>query len=280
MSRLFGFFGSEPVNLACNQVADEKRADLAEKKQYISDGWGIGFFRNYASFLFKKATRASGGERITNISELISSQIFISHARQATIGERKEANTQPFRWGNWLFVHQGTINRFRKIKPRILRKLPAAYKKMIKGNTDSEHLFFLFLTMLRGQGAIKKGDIPFESAIEGLRKCYGMIREFCDEAEVEESPTLNFILSNGKYLIASRSGIPMYYLLSDNSFETETEFCSNITGLKYELQNIPDELKFLIVASEKFSDSDNYKLLPDDHLLAIAPSFAINITPL
>jgi len=279
MSRLFGFFGSQPVNLSCEYISEStgRRDAVLKEKKY--DGWGIGFFRNNASFLFKKAARASGDKRIANISEVISSHVFISQLRYAAIGERKEANTQPFRWGNWLFAHQGTIDHFRKVKPRILRKLPPAYKKMIRGNTDSEHCFYLFLTMLRSKGAIKKGSIPLMEAVEGLKKFGSIMSEFCEEAEIAEFPELNFLISNGEYLIVARHGNSMYFLEQEAAHAPETVFYSQETDLRYELQNIEPDMRFFIVASEKFSETSDYKEIPNNHIAYIDSSLSLQITP-
>lgn len=265
MSRLFGFFGTDKVNLSC--VDSGEAGEESVRKE--SDGWGIGFFKNDASFLFKKASKASGGSRIANIAEVVSSNVFISHLRFATIGERKEANTQPFRWGSWVFAHQGTVEHFRKIKPRIMRKLPPAYKKLVRGNTDSEHLFYLFLSLLREKGSIKKGEISKTDAVQGIVELGKVIAEFCEEAEVEKYPTMNFLVSNGQYLIASRNGSPLYYCLVKPESDFETRFRSNETGLVYELQNLEEEISYVLVTSEKYSDSPMYVEIADNTIFTV-----------
>jgi len=281
LSRLFGFFGMNPVNLSCSQHAVPGAVDGTEgaSSQGLieADGWGIGFFRNNGSFLFKKAARSSGVQRIASIGEVISSHIFISHLRKATVGERKEANTQPFRWGNWLLAHQGTISPFRKIRPRILRKLPSAYKKQICGNTDSEHCFYLFLTMLRGEGGIKKGEIPLKAAVGGLKKCIAAITGFYDDAEIPERPTVNLLLSNGAYLLAARQGIPLFYLLQSELDAADMTFFSRCTGLQYTIMRVEEKTRFVLIASEKLSASANWRELPENHIIAVDSSLNIDI---
>lgn len=271
MSRLFGFFGTDSVNLSCVDTGET----VGSSEKIDSDGWGIGFFKNDASFLFKKASRSSGGNRIANIAEVVSSHVFISHLRFATIGERKEANTQPFRWGSWIFAHQGTVEHFRKIKPRIARKLPQAYKKLIRGNTDSEYLFYLFLSLLREKGSIKKGEINRDDAITGMKDLGEVIEEFCDEAEVEKYPTMNILVSNGEYFIAARNGSPLYYRLMTPDMEKDTVFKSSETGLSYELQNLTDDISFALISSDKFSDSEQYIEISNNTLFSVDSS----ITP-
>ena len=282
MSRLFGLFCAEPVKLSCTQVSQPVEGGVLEIDRDIppkADGWGIGFYRDQGSFLFKKSARASGTQRITRITEVISSHIFISHVRQATVGERKEANTHPFRWGAWLFAHQGTVAQFRRIRSRILRKLPPAYKKQIMGNTDTEHCFYLYLSLLRGEGGIKKGRISLQAATDGLKNFGTILDEFRRDAEVGEMPVLNFLISNSSYLLASRFGYPLYYLCHEKNTIEPATFFSPATWLQYELLQFDPSRKFVVVASEKLTASPNWKEVPDKHVLSVNATQKIEITP-
>lgn len=282
MSRLFGLYSEEPVKLSCIQAKEiPSWRNLGENSgnPVEADGWGIGFYKNNGSFLFKKASKSSKSQRITNITEVISSPIIVSHVRHATVGERKEANTHPFRWGLWLFAHYGKINHFRRIRSKIMRKLPSAYKKQIEGNTDSEFCFYLYLSHLKKEGAIKKGDIDLDAAIKGLKNFRNDIEEFQREADVTEMSELNFLISNGSYLIASRCGSPLYYLCSDRSNPQDTVFFSSETWLQYELIDFDPEKKLVTVSSEKLTDSTKWRVVPDNHILTINSAQEIEIIP-
>lgn len=282
MSRLFGLYCEEPVKLSCKQVAPVQADSAQGKSQETTpdaDGWGVGFYRNKGSFLFKKASRNSKTQRITNITEVISSNIFISHLRHATVGDRKEANTHPFRWGNWLYAHLGTINHFRRMRSRILRKLPPAYKKQIQGNTDSEHTFYLYLSLLKKEGAIKKGDIPLDSAVKGLQNFRSILVDFHKEAEIDEMSELNLLVSNGSYLIAARCGSPLYYHYSEEIKPEEASFYSDTTWLKYELLDFDPDKKLVVVSSEKLHASEQWQEIPDNHIFTINSNQEISIQP-
>ena len=282
MSRLFGLFCEGPVKLSSTlmtEVPQLSDTGISDDTPVLPDGWGIGFYREQGSFLFKKASRSSGKQRITNLTEVVSSQIFISHARIATIGDRKEANTHPFRWGKWLFAHLGTINQFRRIRSKILRRLPPAYKKLIRGNTDSEHLFYFYLSLLRGEGWIKRGNIPLESAVNGLRQFGSYLDGFHREAEVSDRPVLNFLLSNSSYLIATRSGAPLYYYMSKNNDTGETSFFSPTTMLNFRIINSDQSNKYIVIASERLSNSHHWHEVPEQHIITINTAEEVHITP-
>jgi len=282
MSRLFGLFSEEPVKLSCVQATEIPTwRNLGENsgKPAEPDGWGIGFYKNRGSFLFKKASKNSKSQRLTNITEVISSPIIISHVRHATVGERKESNTHPFRWGLWLFAHYGKINHFRRIRSKIMRKLPTAYKKQIEGNTDSEFCFYLFLSYLKKEGGIKKGAIDLSAAIKGLIQFRKDIEEFQLEADVTEMSELNFLISNGSYLIATRCGKPLYYLSSDKDKPQGALFFSSQTWLQYELKDFDPEKKLVAVSSEKLTDSTRWRVVPNNHILTINSAQEIEIIP-
>jgi predicted glutamine amidotransferase len=57
-------------------------------------------------------------------------------------------NTHPFQFGEHVFVHNGYIYEFEKHRNFILSHIDTKYHKHIKGKTDSEHIFYLFLSHL------------------------------------------------------------------------------------------------------------------------------------
>ena len=277
MSRLFGLSCAKPVHLSCRRVQYDTNSCVSttdsegiSQSTSPADGWGIGFYRNQGSFIFKKVAKEKKREQFSTISEVISSNIFICHLRYGTIGGRKEVNTHPFRWGVWLFAHQGTVNQFRRIKPRILRKLPPVYKKLMQGNTDSEHCFYLYLSLLRGEGGIKKGTIQLSAAVEGLRRFGRMIAEFQKDADVEQPPELNFLISNGSYLLATRLGCPLYYLMLPGNIQNNTPFYSPTTKLEYQLIPGDGTNRIIAVASEPLVPMEGWQEVPNNRILTIS----------
>lgn len=277
MSRLFGFIAVEPLNLSCNLIKNSELVETVSSEKLNGDGWGIGFFRNNSSFIFKKAAKSSGLRDITSISEVVSSNIFLSQFRLATVGEKKEANTQPYRWGNWIFSHSGTINHFRKIRNRISRKLPTAYKRQIQGNTDSEYCFYYYLTFLRGEGGIKKGECSLESAIQGLKDFGKAMMEICEEVEAVKLPEMNFMVSNGKYLIATSYGLPLYYKTYSDKEKFEAVFYSPKTDIQVNLANLTNSNKYMVISTEKLTNSSDWNELENSQILSASPSLDIQI---
>ena len=77
----------------------------------------------------------------------IHSDIIIGHIRHKTIGSVDIKNTHPFTYKNQVFFHNGAIYQFDTYKITIKSYISSKYLTHIKGETDSEYLFYLFLTV-------------------------------------------------------------------------------------------------------------------------------------
>ena len=273
MSFLLGFLVQEPAKIKYSRIQQEK--DFYKIKGDCTDGWGIGFYQNGVAYMVKRASSFYDDFRISTIMDKVKSKSVITHLRKATIGEIKESNTQPFRYGYWLFAHSGTVAHFRKIKSLISQKLPSSFKNKINGNTDSEYCFYLYLYYLKGKGRVKKGDIAFENAINALQLTSRSIDKWTNEIKSQQFSTYNFLVTNGKYMLASRRGDALFYLKkrwseSDNLFKLGN---LNIT-IKEDVGN------FVIISSEKIGDDKNWNEIKDNHLLAIDENINTTIYPL
>jgi len=59
-----------------------------------------------------------------------------------------EENCHPFQNGRYLWMHNGSIEGFSRIKRRLRESLPDPLYDAVQGTTDSEHAFALFLSFL------------------------------------------------------------------------------------------------------------------------------------
>jgi len=279
LNRLFGYIGENPVKISYSVVTegiiDEDAHTLDRHMQADSDGWGIGFFEGRAPFVLKKAVSVSEDERFKNIVEAVSAKLVIIHVRKASVGEKKEKNTHPFRFGSWLFAHQGTVSDFRKIKPRLKKNLPVSHRKKIKGTTDSEYCFYLFLHNLRRAGSLMKGDIPVKKAESALSQTVKTILEFNRNLKSQEKSTLNFLITNGRYLLASRVGLPLYYLERDEPVPKMIKFSTDEADETIKLKPLQGGGKLVIIAGEKITDDDDWKEVEDLSIISVTDSFEI-----
>ena len=84
-----------------------------------------------------------------NLHELaahISSPLVFAHIRASTGSPVQETNCHPFRYGKWLWMHNGVIRDFHVVKRDLVFAIDPSLYPLIEGSTDSEMFFFLALT--------------------------------------------------------------------------------------------------------------------------------------
>ena len=97
--------------------------------------------------VFHSTEPAWNDQNLHELSEHISSSHFFAHVRAAIGSAVQQTNCHPFRHGRWLFMHNGYINEFDKIKRDLVLAVDPSLYPQIKGQADSEVLFYLALTL-------------------------------------------------------------------------------------------------------------------------------------
>ena len=111
------------------------------------DGFGVGWYGEANEpAVFKSIEPAWNDRNLRELSGSIRSGLVFAHIRASTGTPVQQTNCHPFRHGNWLWMHNGSITRFHDVKRELLLAVdPSLYLDM-EGSTDSEAFFFLALT--------------------------------------------------------------------------------------------------------------------------------------
>lgn len=178
MCRLLGLIANKPVDL---EFSLEKFKELST---YNPDGWGIGWYENNYPHVSKQALPAKARDsEFPILSKIVRSKIIIAHVRNRGTGAPPSVeNSHPFQYKNWLFAHNGAIDR-----ECFLSLLKDEYKNALEGRTDSEVYFYWIL-----QNIEEHGDV-----IVGIKYAVNQIK-------AKSYSGLNFLLSDGVSLYAFR----------------------------------------------------------------------------
>ena len=76
------------------------------------DGFGVGWYDGETPRLYRSIHPAWNDRNLRELAAGISSPLFFSHIRAATGTAIQETNTHPFRYGRWLWMHNGLIREF------------------------------------------------------------------------------------------------------------------------------------------------------------------------
>ena len=111
------------------------------------DGFGIGWYDAApAPGVFRSIEPAWNDQNLRELAGHISSHLFFAHIRAAIGSAVQQTNCHPFRHGRWLFMHNGFIDGFAAIKRDLVLAVDESLFPEIKGQADTEVLFYLALT--------------------------------------------------------------------------------------------------------------------------------------
>jgi glutamine amidotransferase len=111
------------------------------------DGVGVGWYGEAARpGLYRSIEPAWSDGNLREIAGHVRSPLFLAHVRASTGNAVQQTNCHPFRFGKWLWMHNGEIEHFHRIKRELALAIDPVLYPDIAGSTDSELFFFLALT--------------------------------------------------------------------------------------------------------------------------------------
>jgi predicted glutamine amidotransferase len=111
------------------------------------DGFGIGWYGvGDSPGVFHSVEPAWNDRNLHDLARHLVSPLVFAHIRASTGGAIQQTNCHPFRFGRWLWMHNGVINDFTTVKRDLAFAVDPSLYPYIEGSTDSEMFFFLALT--------------------------------------------------------------------------------------------------------------------------------------
>lgn len=120
------------------------------------DGFGLGWYPEPSDddvpglkpkpAVFHSIEPAWNDQNLREIADAIRSPLFLAHVRAAARPPIQQTNCHPFRHENWLFMHNGSLAEFPRVKRALTLAVDPSLYPEIQGTTDSEVLFHLALS--------------------------------------------------------------------------------------------------------------------------------------
>ncbi len=111
------------------------------------DGFGIGWYDAApVPGVFHSIEPAWNDQNLRELAGHVTSPLFFAHIRAAIGSAVQQTNCHPFRHGRWLFMHNGFIDGFAAIKRDLVLAVDESLFPEIKGQADTEVLFYLALS--------------------------------------------------------------------------------------------------------------------------------------
>ena len=255
MCRMIGAISVKNVDAERYLLRSECSLFMQAVKGRQGDGWGIAWYIGGSPKMVKSEKPVyEETNEFEKVVRDISTNALIAHVRKASnprnlpremiIGLNE---TQPFQYRNRVFAHNGVIR-----VPDEAMSLLGNYRRLVRGNNDSEVYFALLMKEWDKLGEVSKAlravEETLQKALEDSRKNY-------------ENPfsSLNAIFSDGKKLYT-------YNRFSDEEKILSLKSVCYKDSPYYTMTYMAGENE-LVISSERLWKNDEWKLLGNGFLM-------------
>lgn len=242
------------------------------------DGFGVGFYVKEVDpepAIFVATTPAWNNRNLRYNASKFRSNCIFAHVRAASVGNVSEANCHPFHYKNFLFMHNGDIGGFPKIKRALRHRLTDELYNWIGGQTDSEHFFALFLNhFLKKQNASSPRDV-----VEVLEATIAELKEITGKHDIKEPAYLNLAITDGDWIVATRYVSdpaltpPTLYHSEGSRFDCEDGVCR--------MQPADPAEHAVLIVSEKLTEiKEDWRMVSPNHVVTVNNDLAVSVLPI
>jgi glutamine amidotransferase len=272
MCRLFGFRSAVNIGVHHSLVLAENA--LALQSHRNPDGWGIGFYEGDQPLIRRGVSKAMGDGDFSRLARFVRSHAVIAHVRLGTIGGNCLENTHPFGFGPWIFAHNGSLRQMHLYEEALLQSIDSDLRDLLRGETDSERCFYMFLTELRRLGVNLNQQAPGRLALDAMAATLARLVALAKQHKAEP-PGINFIATDGRSMAAVRLGRGLF-------FSTQKRYCEKMHECSRWRQGdeLPcmhplraAEVNHLLIASERISAEDIWEPLAEGEIVGIDEDF-------
>ncbi|MCU0396336.1 MAG: class II glutamine amidotransferase [Chitinophagaceae bacterium] len=218
------------------------------------DGFGLGWYDKHPMpGLFRSIRPAWNDLNLLDLTAHIESSLFMAHVRATSLATIQETNCHPFRYQRWLFVHNGQIAEFGKLRQSFMGLVSPAYFENILGSTDSELMFHLALTYGLEQ------DVP-----GAIAKMVRTVEATAREHGIEHAIWMTLGISDGESLWAFRYG-------SDGRCPTlyTSPSLEELAALNPETRGRFGDFAMCIVSEPIGRFQDSWDLVPENSMVLV-----------
>ncbi len=175
-------------------LVDQSMSARMMPKPTNGDGFGLGWYgRQGMAGVYRSIQPAWNDSNLRDLTFQIESPLFMAHVRRSTGTPVQTSNCHPFRYENWLFVHNGLLQGFHQYRREMALAVDPSLFSSLNGSTDSELMFLLALTF-----GLQDAPLP------ALEKLVGFIEQLADQKGVENPIQMTLGIADGKRLYAVR----------------------------------------------------------------------------
>jgi predicted glutamine amidotransferase len=210
-------------------------------------GWGVGFYQSGEVLMRRRPIDDRDEIDLAKLCADVRGDVVLGHVRSATVGTLRTENTHPFRYRQWLFAQTGTVSQFDAIRDRMMASVPEFLRGGVRGETDAEIVFHVFLSFLHDAGRLNDLVVEPAAVCDALRSSLAVVDGMA--AEMGGTPgSINLMLTNGEYLFAVHRAQKMAYRVYAG--RTDAEMIIGDDSLLRRKTPELSQMHFVLVASD------------------------------
>ncbi|MBL9035354.1 MAG: class II glutamine amidotransferase [Rhodospirillaceae bacterium] len=180
----------EPKNSLISQSLRARHSHVTTN----GDGFGIGWYGERPQpGVYRDILPAWNDQNLKSLAHQIRSGLFLAHVRASTGTATSRANCHPFAHGKWLFMHNGQVGGYERIRRRLEAMIDDKYYCARVGTTDSELIFYLLFSEGLEQDPMR-----------ALTRSVGKIEQLAQAEGINEPFKFTAVLSDGETIYAIR----------------------------------------------------------------------------
>jgi len=275
---------TRPAHSIINQAFDS-RLRLDRRRPINGDGFGVGWYDTQYDpelgnqpCIFTSITPAWNNANLTRLAEKIKSPLVFAHVRATTAGSLSTDNCHPFHYKRLMFMHNGGIADFPKLKRKLQERLTDDIFNIVQGNTDSEWAFALFLSMLPDPDALNFTPRVLQDAMIDTINYLNMLGK---NFGITEPSLMNFCITDGVSVVATRYVSSKSEEAASLWFSSGTTFSEYASGGHYRMCKSDKRENIIMVASEPLTfEKADWMEIPTNTMLVITPKMNVLQIPI
>lgn len=262
MCRLFGFRSVIPSQVHRSLLSADNALGVQSDRH--PDGWGVAYYVEGAPHVTRSSASALSDQIFHRLSGVVASETVLAHVRKATRGPKTVLNCHPFQHGRWTFAHNGDVVAFDRHREALLSEVSPRLRRYVLGETDSEVLFFLFLTRLSRHGPLARPQ-SVTDVITSLGEVLALVRDRADTTA--ERSTLTVMVTDGDVLAAVQGGKELHFSTHKTRC-ADRDHCPSHAP-ECEAPSASGHVNHLIVSSEPLQGENVWLALSEDETVAV-----------
>ncbi|CAJ0914787.1 13556_t:CDS:2, partial [Entrophospora sp. SA101] len=210
---------------------------------------------------------------LSRLAEKIKSHLVFAHVRASNSGALSETNCHPWQYESLMWMHNGHIQDFYKIKRKLVQSLKEDIFLFVQGNTDSEWAFALFLNQLSDP---KNGPFSHEILRSAMLKTIQQLNIWAEEEGINEPSLLNFAVTDGCSVVCTRYINCQTREAASLYFSSGTSFMEYKPG-HYKMFKADKREDIVLIASEPLTfEKTDWLTIPSNTCIVVTPKLNSN----